>query len=149
MRRQPLSKETLESVPPSVLIEVIVQQQALIDQQQEALNSLAAEVAKLKEQLGSDSKTTSKPPSSDLLKKPEKAAKKTDSKRLIRIAVTKRKVSGGSRSMLRFEQTADLLSVIQTCRRQGRSALFFFQQALMAQHDKVTDVPSLIPQSAT
>ena len=81
MRRQPLSKETLESVPPSVLIEVIVQQQALIDQQQEALNSLAAEVAKLKEQLGSDSKTTSKPPSSDLLKKPEKAAKKTDSKR--------------------------------------------------------------------
>ena len=41
---------------------------------------------------------------------------------LIRLAVTRRKVSGGSRSMLRFEQTADLLSVIQTGRRQGRSA---------------------------
>ena len=69
--------------------------------------------------------------------------------RLIRLAVTKRKVSGGSRSMLRFEQTADLLSVIQTCRRQGRSALKFFQQALMAHHNKGGDAPSLIPQSTT
>ena len=69
--------------------------------------------------------------------------------RLIRLAVTKRKVSGGSRSMLRFEQTADLLSVIQTCRRQGRSALKFFQQALIAHHNQGGDAPSLIPQSTT
>lgn len=69
--------------------------------------------------------------------------------RLIRLAVTKRKVSGGSRSMMRFEQTADLLSVIQTCRRQNRSALAFFKQALMAQHGKVATVPSLIPQATT
>jgi transposase len=68
--------------------------------------------------------------------------------RLIRLAVTKRKVCGGSRSLLRFEQTADLLSVIQTCRRQGRSALSFFQQALMAYHDKVP-TPSLIPVPST
>lgn len=69
--------------------------------------------------------------------------------RLIRLAVTKRKVSGGSRAMLRFEQTADLLSVIQTCRRQGRSAIEFFRQALMAHHHKRLTAPSLIPQSAT
>lgn len=69
--------------------------------------------------------------------------------RLIRLAVTKRKISGGSRSMMRFAQTADLLSVIQTCRRQGRSAVAFFQQALMAQHDPSTTTPSLIPQAMT
>ena len=69
--------------------------------------------------------------------------------RLIRLAVTKRKISGGSRSMMRFAQTADLLSVIQTCRRQGRSAMAFFKQALMAQHDKLPDAPSLIPLATT
>jgi transposase len=69
--------------------------------------------------------------------------------RLIRLAVTKRKVCGGSRSMLRFEQTADLLSVIQTCRRQGRSSLDFFRQALTAQHHDLTLMPSLIPVAMT
>jgi transposase len=69
--------------------------------------------------------------------------------RLIRLAVTKRKVCGGSRSMLRFEQTADLFSVIQTCRRQGRSALNFFRQALMAQHDERLPMPALIPIATT
>ncbi len=69
--------------------------------------------------------------------------------RLIRLAVTKRKISGGSRSMMRFAQTADLLSVIQTCRRQGRSALDFFQQALMAVHHASIETPSLIPQATT
>lgn len=69
--------------------------------------------------------------------------------RLIRLAVTKRKISGGSRSMMRFAQTADLLSVIQTCRRQGRSALAFFQQALAAQHHPSVATPSLIPQAMT
>lgn len=34
--------------------------------------------------------------------------------RALRLAVTKRKVSGGSRSMARFEDTANLLSVIQS-----------------------------------
>lgn len=69
--------------------------------------------------------------------------------RLIRLAVTKRKVCGGSRSMLRFEQTADLLSVIQTCRRQGRSAIEFFRQALSAQHHQRSQMPSLIPEPTT
>ncbi len=36
---------------------------------------------------------------------------------------TKPEVSGGSHSMVRFQETANLLSVIQTCRFQGRSFL--------------------------
>jgi transposase len=34
--------------------------------------------------------------------------------RTLRLAVTKRKVSGGSRSMERFKHTANLLTVVQT-----------------------------------
>ena len=64
--------------------------------------------------------------------------------RSLRLAVTKRKVCGGSRSMARFEQTADLLSVIQTCRSQSRSAITFFHQAISA-HSCELAMPSLIP----
>lgn len=67
------------------------------------------------------------------------------SERNLRLAVTKRKVCGGSRSMERFAQTADLLSVIQTCRRQGRSAMEFFIQAIQAAHHAGFALPSLIP----
>ena len=66
--------------------------------------------------------------------------------RSLRLAVTKRKVSGGSRSMARFQQTADLLTVIQTCRRQGRSVLEFFQQALRAEVELVQSTCSLLPE---
>ena len=65
--------------------------------------------------------------------------------RSLRLAVTKRKVSGGSRSMSRFEQTADLLSVIQTCRFQGKSAMAFFRDAISA-HSCNFFMPSLLPQ---
>lgn len=68
--------------------------------------------------------------------------------RSLRLAVTKRKVSGGSRSMSRFEQTADLLSVIQTCRFQGIRAIDFFRDALSA-HSCDLFMPSLIPESKT
>lgn len=68
--------------------------------------------------------------------------------RSLRLAVTKRKVSGGSRSMSRFKQTADLLSVIQTCRFQERSAMAFFRDALFA-HSCDFLMPSLIPPSQT
>ncbi len=68
--------------------------------------------------------------------------------RSLRLAVTKRKISGGSRSMSRFEQTADLLSVIQTCRFQRRSAMAFFRDALFA-HSCDLLMPSLIPHSQT
>ena len=64
--------------------------------------------------------------------------------RSLRLAVTKRKVSGGSRSMARFKQTANLLSVIQTCRFQTRSAMAFFREAISA-HSCELAMPSLIP----
>lgn len=66
--------------------------------------------------------------------------------RSLRLAVTKRKVSGGSRSMKRFAQTADLLSVVQTLRRQGRSVMAFFQEALVAHVKLGTSPPSLLPE---
>ena len=64
--------------------------------------------------------------------------------RSLRLAVTKRKVSGGSRSMKRFEETADLLSVIQTCRFQARSVMAFFREAISA-HSCHFPRPELIP----
>lgn len=65
--------------------------------------------------------------------------------RSLRLAVTKRKVCGGSRSMDGFAQTADLLSVIQTCRAQGRSVIEFFKQAMHATISPAIPKPSLIP----
>ena len=69
--------------------------------------------------------------------------------RSLRLAVTKRKVSGGSRSFERFAQTADLLSVVQTCRQQGRSVIEFFEQALIAKSGSAKSQPSLVPQPST
>lgn len=66
--------------------------------------------------------------------------------RTLRLAVTKRKVSGGSRSMERFQDTANLLTVIQTCRRQGRSVIGFFEQAIQAMVHPNVQTPDLIPQ---
>ncbi|MBW4697553.1 MAG: transposase [Aphanocapsa lilacina HA4352-LM1] len=75
------------------------------------------------------------------------------SERTWRLAVTKRQVSGESRSRERFTQTADLLSVIETCRRQGRSAIEFFVEffvpALQAAHQAGFVMPSLIPETQT
>ncbi len=65
--------------------------------------------------------------------------------RTLRLAVTKRKVSGGSRSMERFQDTANLLTVIQTCRRQGGSVIDFFDQAIKAMVNPAVQTPSLIP----
>jgi transposase len=49
-----------------------------------------------------------------------------------------------------FAQTAILLTVIQTCRAQGRSVFEFFTQALMAT-GLLSDLvmPSLIPDTST
>jgi transposase len=60
--------------------------------------------------------------------------------RNLRLAVTKRKVCGGSRSMDGLHNTAALLTVIQTCKAQGKSVVDFFRQALI----NPTDL-SLIP----
>jgi transposase len=63
--------------------------------------------------------------------------------------VTKRKFSGGSRSLERFAETATLLSAAQTCRFQGRSVMQFLREALMAQAHADLPLPSLIPETPT
>ena len=68
--------------------------------------------------------------------------------RALRLAVTKRKVSGGSRSLARFEDTANNLTALQTCRFQGRSVMNFFASALKASVG-IEEQPSLIPDSYT
>jgi len=79
---------------------------------------------------------------------PEVAPDNNLAERALRLAVTKRKVSGGSRNMTRFQDTANLLSVIQTCRFQSRSVIDFFTQALMASNNVIV-CPSLVPQFDT
>lgn len=69
--------------------------------------------------------------------------------RSLRLAVTKRKVSGGSRSLTRFEDTARLFTVVQTCRSQARSVIDFFASALRAHTGHLNAHPSLIPFSLT
>lgn len=66
--------------------------------------------------------------------------------RTLRLAVTKRKVSGGFRSMEQFQHTANLLTIMQTCRRQGRSVIKFFEQGITAIVNSSVQAPSLIPQ---
>lgn len=61
---------------------------------------------------------------------PEVPPDNNRSERALRLAVTKRKVCGGSRSMAGFAHTANLLTVIQTCRAQGRSVLQFLRQSI-------------------
>jgi transposase len=84
------------------------------------------------------------------LEHPEIPPDNNRSERFLRLAVTKRKVCGGSGSMEGFEQTAILLTAIQTCRTQSRSAFEFFIQALRASAAPETQsMPSLIPQLNT
>ena len=61
------------------------------------------------------------------------------------LVVTKGKVSGGSVSMERFQYTANLLTVIQTCRPQGLSLIEFFDQPIKAMVNSALQIPSLIP----
>lgn len=63
--------------------------------------------------------------------------------RALRLTVTKRQLSGGSRSMERFQDTANNLSVIQTCLFQERSVVDFFAFALQP-HAGIGARPSLI-----
>ena len=65
--------------------------------------------------------------------------------RSLRLAVTKRKVAGGSRSWDGFRRSANLLTVIQSCRAQGRSVVSFFEQALSLDALGRSEELSLIP----
>src|SRR4028119_1350635 len=64
---QLLDPETLTQLSTKQLVGIILEQQRVIEQ-------LTEEVNRLKTSQNVDSKTSSKPPSTDLLKKPEKAA---------------------------------------------------------------------------
>jgi transposase len=78
---------------------------------------------------------------------PEVPPDNNNAERSLRLGVTKRKISGGSRSMDGFKDTARLLTVIQTCRAQGRSVLEFLREALASVAHKLDNFVSLIPAS--
>lgn len=65
--------------------------------------------------------------------------------RALRLGVTQRKVSGGSRSDWGMVGMARLLTVVQTCRQQQRSPVEFLRQALLAQAHLHLQLPTLIP----
>lgn len=76
---------------------------------------------------------------------PEVPPDNNRAERALRLAVTKRKVCGGSRSWEGFDRSATLLSVIQSCRAQGRSVIDFFRQALSLSPRGRSHELSLIP----
>ena len=61
------------------------------------------------------------------------------------LVVTKGKVCGASVSMERFQHTANLLTVIQTCRPQVLSLIEFFDQPIKGMVNSAFQTPSLIP----
>jgi transposase len=65
-RPQQFERQDLEQMAPSLLVEIILRQQ-------EATQQLFEEVARLKAIINGNSSDSSKPPSSDFLKKSEKA----------------------------------------------------------------------------
>ena len=67
------------------------------------------------------------------------------------LALIKGKVCGGSVSMERFQHTANLLTVIQTCRPQGLSLslIEFFDQPIKGMVNSALQTPSLIPLAST
>ena len=61
------------------------------------------------------------------------------------LVLTQGKVSGGSLSLELFQHTANLLTVIQTCRHQALSLIEFFDQPMKAMVHSAFHTPSLIP----
>jgi transposase len=61
------------------------------------------------------------------------------------LALTKGKVCDGSISMERFQHTANLLTVIQTCCPQALSLIEFFDQPIKGMVNSAVQTPSLIP----
>ena len=65
----------------------------------------------------------------------------------IRGSVIDRRITQGSRSLMGRQWNARIWTVLGTCRKQGRSAWWFIQEALNAHHFS-GPVPSLVPQPA-
>ena len=65
--------------------------------------------------------------------------------RTVRTAVIDRRITQGSRSLMGRQWNARIWTVLDTCRKQGRSAWQFLQEALSA-HYVQTPAPSLLPQ---
>ena len=65
--------ETLRQLPIEHLVILIMQQQQVIEQQQKAIEELTQTLNRLRASQGLDSQNSSRPPSTDLLKKSEKA----------------------------------------------------------------------------
>ena len=64
----------------------------------------------------------------------------------IRAAVIDRRITQGSRSLMGRQWNARIWTVLDTCRKQGRSAWHFLQNALSTQYFQ-TPTPSLLPQT--
>ena len=64
----------------------------------------------------------------------------------IRTAVIDRRITQGSRSLMGRQWNARIWTVLGTCRKQGRSAWRFLQNALSAHHFQAP-APSLLPQT--
>jgi len=71
---QPLERESLEKMPAEKLVEMVLKLQELVIKQGET-------IARLQSYLDKDSKTSSKPPSTDIVKKSEKAKEGTEKER--------------------------------------------------------------------
>jgi transposase len=64
----------------------------------------------------------------------------------IRAAVIDRRITQGSRSLMGRQWNERIWTVLGTCRKQGRSAWRFLQDALLAFHGQIP-APSLLPQA--
>ena len=68
-----------------------------------------------------------------------------DAERSLRPIVTLRKMSGGSQSTWGADLSAEVHTVLATCRKQGRNAHEFIVQALLAKAHSTLPMPSLLP----
>ncbi len=68
------------------------------------------------------------------------------SEQTLRQAIIDRKITQGSRSLMGRQWNARIWTVLATCRKQGRSAWQFLQDALSAKYFQ-TPMPSLLPQA--
>ncbi len=66
-----LSLESICQLTREELVELVIRQQEIIEKQQKKIEQLEQELEKLKTSRNLDSKNSSKPPSTDILKKPE------------------------------------------------------------------------------